>query len=155
MDDEGDIVPVVKGRRQETANALLQKGFVELECIICNLSHDTSVPTHQVIALWHKSNGRSINNVNHWNVYSSYFKANPQQELKRLGNKAPEAPGMPSARRNCYELFKKEYPDSWQTVLEYHEEATMLLGVLQTVAMWAQEFNKLGKKISAMVCQIL
>ncbi|KAG1758023.1 hypothetical protein EDB19DRAFT_2034058 [Suillus lakei] len=100
-----------------------------------------------------ENNGCSINNVNHWNAYSSYFKANIQQELKRLGDKAPEGPGMPSVtvRRNCYKLFKKEYPDSWQSVLEYHEEATMLLGAPQTVAMRAQEFHKFGKKISAMM----
>ncbi|KAG1740562.1 hypothetical protein EDD22DRAFT_786829, partial [Suillus occidentalis] len=94
---------------------------------------------------------------NHWNAYSSYFKANLQQELKRLGNMAPEGPSTPSAtvRHNCYELFKKKYPDSWQTILEYHEEATVLMGAPQTVAMWAQEFHKFGKKVSAMVCPVL
>ncbi|KAG1855715.1 hypothetical protein DFJ58DRAFT_646999, partial [Suillus subalutaceus] len=127
------------GRRQDIANALLQEGFMKLETVIRDMSHDTFIPTHQVIALWHKSNGCSFTNVNHWNAYSSYFKANPQQELKRLGNMAPE--GV-TVRRNCYELFKKEYPDSWQTILEYHEEAAMLMGAPQTVAMRAQEFHK-------------
>ncbi|KAG1818703.1 uncharacterized protein BJ212DRAFT_1479689 [Suillus subaureus] len=152
MDDQGDI-PTVKGQRQGAANALLQEGFMRLKTVIHEVSCNTSIPTHQVIALWHKSNGCSFNNVNHWNAYSSYFKANPQQELKRLGNKAPKAPGTPSAimHHNCYELFKNEYPDSWQTILEYHEEATVLMGAPQTVAMQAQEFHKFGKKVSAMM----
>ncbi|KIK47789.1 hypothetical protein CY34DRAFT_73320 [Suillus luteus UH-Slu-Lm8-n1] len=147
VDDQGDV-PTVKGRRQGVANALLQEGFMRLETVIRDVSRNTSIPTHQVIALWHKSNGRSFNNVNHWNAYSSYFKANPQQELKRLGDMAPEGA---TVRRNCYELFKKEYPDSWQTILEYHEEATVLMGAPQTVAMRAQEFHKFGKKVSAMM----
>ncbi|KAG1745895.1 uncharacterized protein EDB91DRAFT_1246034 [Suillus paluster] len=153
VDDQGDAVPTVKGRRQGMANALLQEGFMKLESVICDVSHNTSIPTHQVIALWHKSNRCSFHSVNHWNAYSSYFKAYPQQELKRLGDMTPEGPGTPSAtvRCNCYEQFKKEYLDSWQTILEYHEEATILMGVPQTVAMRAQEFHKFGKKVSAMM----
>jgi hypothetical protein len=58
-------------------------------------------------------------------------------------------------RGNCYELFKNEYLDSWQTILKYHEEAMVLMGVPQTVAMRAQEFHKFGKKVSAMVCPLL
>ncbi|KAG1873169.1 hypothetical protein F4604DRAFT_1681218 [Suillus subluteus] len=55
---------------------------------------------------------------------------------------APEGPGMPSAT---------EYPDSWQTILKYHEEAMVLMGAPQTVAMQAQEFHKFGNKVSAMM----
>jgi len=95
VDDQGDV-PTVRGQRQGVENALLQEGFMRLETVIRKVSHNTSIPTHQVIALWHKSNGCSFNNVNHWNAYSSYFKANPQQELKRLSDKAPEGPRMPS-----------------------------------------------------------
>ncbi|KAG2362249.1 hypothetical protein BDR07DRAFT_1484935 [Suillus spraguei] len=62
------------------------EGFMQLEHVIRDVSRNTSIPTHQVIALWHKSNRHSFNNVNHWNAYSSYFKSYPQQELKRLGN---------------------------------------------------------------------
>ncbi|KAG1873808.1 hypothetical protein F4604DRAFT_1509680, partial [Suillus subluteus] len=127
------------GRRQGVANALLQEGFMKLESVIRDVSRNTSIPTHQVIALWHKSNGRSFHNINHWNAYSSYFKAYPQQELKRLGDMAPEGA---TVRRNCYEQFKKEYLDTWQTILEYHEEATLLMGAPQTVAMRAHEFHK-------------
>jgi hypothetical protein len=58
-------------------------------------------------------------------------------------------------RRNCYKLFKNKYPDSWQMILEYHEEATVLMGAPQTVAMQAQEFHKFGKKVSAMVHPLL
>ncbi|KAG2351507.1 hypothetical protein BDR07DRAFT_1501185 [Suillus spraguei] len=125
MDNQGDTAPTVKGRRQGVANTLLQEGFMRLESVIRNVSCNTSIPTHQVIALWHKSNRHSFNNINHWNAYSSYFKANPQQELKRLGDMAPEG--------------------SWDA------KCNFLMGVQQTVAMWAQEVHNFGKKVSAMM----
>ncbi|OAX31064.1 hypothetical protein K503DRAFT_661816, partial [Rhizopogon vinicolor AM-OR11-026] len=144
IDDSADIVPAVKGRRQDAANAALQEGFVDLERVIQELSRKTSLPTHQVITLWNKSHARVINNVNHWNAYGGYFKDNLKQELSRLGAEAPKSHGTPSAtvRRNCYELFKMSFPDTWQDILELHEEAAMLLGVPQTVAMRGQEFQK-------------
>ncbi|KAG2137007.1 hypothetical protein DEU56DRAFT_713698, partial [Suillus clintonianus] len=149
MDDSEGTVPAVKGRRQDATNDILREGFVNMERLVHELSHQTSIPTHQVISLWNKSHARGINNVNHWNAYSGYFKDNLKQELDRLGDKAPEIPGTPSAtvRRNCYELFKAAYPDTWQTILEYHGQSVILSGVPQTIAMRAQEFQKFCKKI--------
>jgi hypothetical protein len=96
IDDSVDIVPAVKGRRQDVANAALQEGFVDLERVIQELSRKTSLPSHQVIALWNKSHARVINNVNHWNAYGGYFKDNLRQELGRLGPEAAESHGTPS-----------------------------------------------------------
>ncbi|KAG1794596.1 uncharacterized protein HD556DRAFT_1236485, partial [Suillus plorans] len=154
MDGNEDIIPAVKGRRHDATNDILREGFVKMEHLVHELSRQTSIPTHQVISLWHKSHARGINGVNHWNAYSGYFKDNLKQELARLGGKAPDVPGTPSAtvRRNCYELFKAAYPDTWQTILEYHGQSVLLSGVPQTVAMRAQEFQKFFKKIVAVVC---
>ncbi|KAG1817888.1 hypothetical protein EV424DRAFT_1347781 [Suillus variegatus] len=152
MDDASDVVPTVKGRRFQTANAVLQEGFVELKRMIQDLSSKTAIPTHQIVALWNKSHACSTSTVNHWNAYSSYSKDHLKDELARLGRKAPEIHGTPSAtvRRNCYELFKAAFPDKWQNVLKLHEQSVMLLGVPQTVAMWGQEFQKFGTKISGL-----
>lgn len=57
--------------------------------------------------------------------------------------------------RNCYELFKAEFPDKWQRILELHEQSAMLLGNPQTVAMRGQEFQKFGTKISGLVSKVL
>ncbi|KAG1875854.1 hypothetical protein F4604DRAFT_1532960, partial [Suillus subluteus] len=56
-----------------------------------------------------------------------------------------------TVRRNCYELFKAAYPDTWQTILEYHGQSVMLSGVPQTIAMRAQEFQKYCRKIIAVM----
>jgi hypothetical protein len=96
MDRSADIVPGAKGRRQDATNALLREGFVDLECIINELSNKTSLPAHQVVSLWNKSHGWVINNINHWNAYSSYFRENLKQELSRLGGEAPKPHGTPS-----------------------------------------------------------
>ncbi|KAG1854573.1 hypothetical protein F4604DRAFT_1504222, partial [Suillus subluteus] len=132
------------GRRYQTANAILQEGFVEFERMIQELSRKTAIPTHQIITLWNKSHVRSTNTVNHWNAYSSYFKNHLKEELERLGGKAPKIYGTPSTtvRCNCYELFKAAFPDKWQDILKLHEQSVMLLGAPQTVAMRGQEFQK-------------
>ncbi|KAG1774667.1 hypothetical protein EV702DRAFT_950387, partial [Suillus placidus] len=131
---------------------MLREGFLNLERMIQDLSHKTAIPAHQIFALWNKSPARSSNTVNHWNAYSSYFKDNLKNELARLGGKAPEMHGTPSTtvRCNCYELFKAEFPDKWQRILELHEQSAMLLGNPQTVAMRGQEFQKFGTKISGL-----
>lgn len=56
-------------------------------------------------------------------------------------------------RLKCYDAFKEAFPDTWQNILELHEEAALFLGVPQTVAARAQEFHKFGKRLSAMVCR--
>ncbi|KAG1719974.1 hypothetical protein EDD22DRAFT_766442, partial [Suillus occidentalis] len=132
------------GRKHDTTNATLQQGFLKLECVISEISRSTSLPSQQIISLWNKSNTRVVNNINHWNAYSSYFKTNFKQEISRLGDEAPEAPGTPSTnlRLKCYDAFKEAFPDTWQNILELHEEAALFLGVPQTVAARAQEFHK-------------
>ncbi|KAG2357451.1 hypothetical protein BDR07DRAFT_1490721 [Suillus spraguei] len=106
-----------------------------------------------MITLWNKSHACSTSAVNHWNTYSSYFKDNLKDELVRLGRKAPEIYGTPSTtvRCNCYELFKAAFPDTWQSILQLHEQSMMLLGIPQTVAMWGQEFQKFCTKISGLM----
>ncbi|KAG1779267.1 hypothetical protein EV702DRAFT_1195243 [Suillus placidus] len=153
MDDAADIIPAVKGQRFQTVNAMLREGFVELERMIQDLSHKAAIPAHQVFALWNKSRTCSSSTVNHWNAYSSYFKDNLKNMLARLGGKAPEIHGTPSAtvRRNCYELFKAAFPDKWQNILELHEQSAMLLSIPQTVAMRGQEFQKFCAKISGLM----
>lgn len=91
--DSGHLDSAVKGRKHDTTNTTLQQGFLKLERVISEISRSTSLPSQQIISLWNKSNTRVVNNINHWNAYSSYFKTNFKQEISRLGH---EAPGTPS-----------------------------------------------------------
>ncbi|KAG1723674.1 uncharacterized protein EDB91DRAFT_1087746 [Suillus paluster] len=153
MDGSEGTIPAVKGWRSDVTNAILRKGFVDMEHLMHELSREASIPTHQVISWWNKNHTRSINRVNHWNAYSSYFKDNLSQELDQLSGKAPNIPGTPSTTVccNCYKLFKVAYPDSWQTILEHHGQSVLLSGVPQTVSMRTQEFDKFCKKIIAVM----
>ncbi|KAG1719294.1 hypothetical protein EDD22DRAFT_963314, partial [Suillus occidentalis] len=134
--DSGHLDSAVKGRKHDTTNATLQQGFLKLECVISEISRSTSLPSQQIISLWNKSNTLNF-----------------KQEISRLGDEAPEAPGTPSTnlRLKCYDAFKEAFPDTWQNILELHEEAALFLGVPQTVAARAQEFHKFGKRLSAMM----
>ncbi|KAG1879877.1 hypothetical protein F4604DRAFT_1498291, partial [Suillus subluteus] len=140
------------GRRNNETNAALQEGFIELERVINDLAHNTSIPSSQIISLWNKSHARTVNNVNHWNAYANYFKNNLKQELSRLRDEAPEAPGTPSAsvRHKCYDAFKKSFPNDWQDILEIYGETALFLGGPQTVSAWGQEFQKFTKKLSGL-----
>ncbi|KAG2127203.1 hypothetical protein DEU56DRAFT_742428 [Suillus clintonianus] len=140
------------GRGKMMSNAALQEGFVELERVINDLARNTSIPSPQIISLWNKSHARTVNNVNHWNAYTNYFKNNLKQELSRLGDKAPEAPSTPSdVRRKCYDAFKKSFPNDWQDILEIYGETALFLGGPQTVSTRGQEFQKFTKKLSGLM----
>lgn len=93
MDNNEGTISAVKGQRHNAMNNILCKGFVNIEHLIHELSQKTSISTHQVISLRTKNHAHSINSVNHWNAYSSYFKDNLKQELARLSDKAPDVPG--------------------------------------------------------------
>ncbi|KAG2364621.1 hypothetical protein BDR07DRAFT_1482240 [Suillus spraguei] len=152
--DEGDVGPsFVRGQRNDETNAALQEGFVRLESIINELSHQTSIPSSQIISLWNKSHARTVNNMNHWNAYAHYFKNNIKQELSRLGEETPEAPGMPSTNvhSKCYDAFKKSFPNDWQDILEIYGESSLFLGGPQTVSAQGQEFQKFTKKLSGLM----
>ncbi|KAI5988602.1 hypothetical protein EDD15DRAFT_2172337, partial [Pisolithus albus] len=47
-----------------------------------------------------------------------------------------------------YELFKKEYSDTWQEILIKFEESTQYTETGKTVAQWQQLFNKSAKRFT-------
>ncbi|KAG1861224.1 hypothetical protein F4604DRAFT_1684050 [Suillus subluteus] len=96
----------------------------------------TTFPVSQLINLFLKSRGRTVNGTNYWNLYANYFKEHIQTELARIGREAPAGGGTPSAtvRTQCYDKFKEAYPDSYQDLLSMHEEAALLGSSTQTIA---------------------
>ncbi|KAI6031036.1 hypothetical protein EDC04DRAFT_2572109, partial [Pisolithus marmoratus] len=51
-------------------------------------------------------------------------------------------------RKKCYELFKKEYCDTWQEILVKFEESTQYTETGKTVSQWQQLFNKSAKRFT-------
>lgn len=86
----------VTGRRSAELNAALDIGFAAVERCFLELSASTTLPISQLINLFLKSRGRTVNGTNYWNLYANYFKEHVQTELARIGREAPAGGGMPS-----------------------------------------------------------
>ncbi|KAG1873296.1 hypothetical protein C8R48DRAFT_669895 [Suillus tomentosus] len=144
---------VVIGRRSDDMNAELESGFGDIERCFLKLSTSTTLPKNQLINLFLKSRGRTVNGTNYWNLYANYFKDYVQQELTRISKEVPEGGGTPSAtvRRQCYEKFKMAFPDTYQDILSRHEEASLLGSSPQTIAQRAQAFQKHYRSVSSLL----
>ncbi|KAG1843040.1 hypothetical protein F4604DRAFT_1689634 [Suillus subluteus] len=140
---------MVTGRRSAELNAALDVGFAAVEQCFLNLSTSTTFPVSQLINLFLKSRGCTVNGTNYWNLYANYFKEHIQTELARIGREAPAGGGTPSAtvRTQCYDKFKEAYPDSYQDLLSMHEEAALLGSSTQTIAQRRQGFQKHYRRV--------
>ena len=54
-------------------------------------------------------------------------------------------------RKRCYELFKIQYPDTWQGILLKFEESTQYTEARRTFGQWQQMFNRLTKQFTQSV----
>ncbi|KAG1797302.1 uncharacterized protein BJ212DRAFT_1289753, partial [Suillus subaureus] len=90
---------------------------------------------------------------NYWNLYTGYFKDQMRQELVRLGDGAPPQDGT-GVHCQCYELFKKSYPDTYQDILNTYRELNMLTDN-QTIAQCTQSFQKLYKRVGSIVSNLI
>ncbi|KAG1843343.1 hypothetical protein DFJ58DRAFT_731632 [Suillus subalutaceus] len=142
-------LPVV-GRRSAETNAALDAGFAAINQNLLELSRSTAMPMNQVINLFMKSRGCTASSINYWNLYSNYFKDNSKQELTRLHQDLPVGARTPSAtvRKDCYTKFKDQYPNTFQDILNMHDEISSLGGVPQTVSRCAQAFQRLQKRVT-------
>ncbi|KAG1881295.1 hypothetical protein F4604DRAFT_1922317 [Suillus subluteus] len=87
----------VTGRRSAELNGTLDVGFAAVEHQFLDLSASTTLPVSQLINLFLKSRGRTVNGTNYWNLYATYFKEHIQTELARIGREVPPGGGTPSA----------------------------------------------------------
>ncbi|KAG2028587.1 hypothetical protein BDR03DRAFT_1019604, partial [Suillus americanus] len=149
LTSRSEELPVV-GRRSAETNDALDAGFAAIDKTLLELSRSTAMPMHQVINLFMKSRGRTASSINYWNLYSNYFKDNSQQELARLHQDLPVGARTPSAtvRKDCYAKFKEQYPDTFQDILDMHDEISSLGGLPQTVSQRAQAFQRLQKRVT-------
>ncbi|KAI5980421.1 hypothetical protein EDC04DRAFT_2596733, partial [Pisolithus marmoratus] len=86
---------------------------------------------------------------NDWNRYSKYFTHYMAWELERLQMSGVSTGSINiTMRKKCYELFKKEYHDTWQEILVKFEESTQYTETGKTVSQWQQLFNKSAKRFT-------
>jgi hypothetical protein len=57
-------------------------------------------------------------------------------------------------RRQCYDLFRGTYPDTWKDILEKSQEVNDCVDVGKTVAQQQQLFNKNVRKLTQTVSNI-
>lgn len=86
----------VTSRRSAELNGTLDVGFAAVEHQFLDLSASTTLPVSQLINLFLKSRGRTVNGTNYWNLYATYFKEHIQTELARIGREVPPGGGTPS-----------------------------------------------------------
>ncbi|KAG1897302.1 uncharacterized protein F5891DRAFT_1192000 [Suillus fuscotomentosus] len=139
----------VTGRRSAELNTALDVGFAAVERCFLDLSTSTTLPVSQLINLFLKSRGRTVNGTNYWNLYANYFKEHIKTELARIGREAPAGGGTPSAtvHTQCYDKFKEAYPESYQDLLLMHKEALLLGSSTQTIAQRGQGFQKHYRRV--------
>ncbi|KAI6024285.1 hypothetical protein EDC04DRAFT_2574366, partial [Pisolithus marmoratus] len=53
--------------------------------------------------------------------------------------------------KKCYELFKKEYHDTWQEILIKFKESTQYMETGKTIAQQQQLFNKSAKQFTQLL----
>ncbi|KAI0669277.1 hypothetical protein C8Q78DRAFT_1080560 [Trametes maxima] len=104
-------------------NSVLYAGFQEITAILRRLSTATKMPHEEVLACWTEyAEIPRTKSVNHWNVYCSYMKANPVQEIQRVdpsyNSSKPPGELLISMRQKCYDAFRSAYPDRWKTILD-------------------------------------
>jgi len=61
------------GCRTATINSILNEGYNDLKDILSQLVDKTALSPQQIMDRWHKSKGRVINGINHWNLYTKYI----------------------------------------------------------------------------------
>ena len=81
------------GRRSAETQAVLNTAYTELDNLLDCMSSRVGLTQQQVLDSWHKSRGRIINSVNHWNIYQVFFKVHEEQELQQIGLPL-DKPGM-------------------------------------------------------------
>lgn len=131
------------GRPSDTILDIVQEGLDHISTYLTNLAVHSGQPPQQLIDCFVKQYTH-LNSANDWNKYSKYFSQNTQAELDHLRKTEAQADtidtkckGMVASdvslytnyisavtvHRQCYELFKKDYPETWPKILTKFEES--------------------------------
>ncbi|KAI6037306.1 hypothetical protein BKA83DRAFT_3998304, partial [Pisolithus microcarpus] len=131
------------GRPSEAILDMIQEGLDHINVYLTDLTTRSGQPPQQIIDCFLKQYAQ-LNPTNDWNRYSKYFTHYTKWELERLQMTGASASSIDAVtvHKKCYELFKKEYCDTWQEILIKFEESTQYTETGKTVSQQQQLFNK-------------
>ncbi|KAI6038136.1 hypothetical protein EDC04DRAFT_2524467, partial [Pisolithus marmoratus] len=149
LDEMFDACTFTVGRPSEAVLDMIQEGLDHINAYLTDLATRSGQPPQQIIDRFLKQYARS-NPTNDWNRYSKYFTHYTARELERLRMSGVSTGSIDTVtvRKKCYELFKKEYRNTWQEILVKFEESTQYTETGKTVSQWQQLFNKSAKRFT-------
>ncbi|KIM58048.1 hypothetical protein SCLCIDRAFT_81363, partial [Scleroderma citrinum Foug A] len=126
---------------------ILDEGYNDLKNILTHLVNKTALSPQQIMDGWHKSKGRVINRVNHWNLYAKYLAKHEDQERQRLGLSDILSKSIPLLHMK----FKEENNEAWQEILELHDLLESSEASPQTIVHRMQSFGKIKRRLINLV----
>ena len=141
------------GRPSDAILDIVQEGLDHITTYLTDLAVRSGQPPQQLINRFVKQYAR-LNSANDWNKYSKYFAQNTQAELNCFWKTGAQAGSVDTkckgtvasdvsfytnhisvvtVCRQCYELFKKDYPETWQKILTKFEESVQYTEAGKTV----------------------
>jgi len=163
--DENEDSQFAVGRPSDAVLDIIQEGLDHITTYLTDLTVRSGQPPQQLIDHFIKQYAR-LNLANDWNKYSKYFALNTQVELDRFRKTGPQVGAIDmkckdtvasdtslytnhisavTVRKQCYKLFKQEYPETWQIILTKFEESTHYTEAGKTVGQQQQMFHKSAK----------
>ncbi|KAI6101377.1 hypothetical protein F5141DRAFT_1066097 [Pisolithus sp. B1] len=136
-DDIFDGSTFVVGRPLEAILDMIQEGLDHITAYLTDLATCSGQPPQQIFDCFLKQYAR-LNPANNWNRYSKFFSHYTECELEcrwKSGSFTGSIESTPSAtvHKKCYELFKKEYCDTWQDILLKFEESMQYMETGKTL----------------------
>ena len=83
-DSEDSGGAAAMGRISDANAAIIKAGYLEVQNAAKDVATRTGLSVSQVFKQWSLGHRRKHVGLNHWNLYSKYFKDNEKQELARL-----------------------------------------------------------------------
>lgn len=163
--------PASVGRLEAKLEKVLEDGFVEIDVIVGRLAQESKLSPEQVESRLRRRNEPSAHILNMWNIYQAYHKANLSEEMARLDD-GGDIPGKSrnryrqfatnslrmieneinsSHRRECYELFKSEFPDTYAEILQMESSVLKLSNAPSTLQERTRYFKRMFKTVTHLV----
>ncbi|KAI6016963.1 hypothetical protein BKA83DRAFT_4543516 [Pisolithus microcarpus] len=136
-DDIFDGSTFMVGRLSEAILDMIQEGLDHITAYLTDLATCSGQPPQQILDCFLKQYARL-------NPYFSQYTECELEHIQKSGSFTGSIESTPLATvcKKCYELFKREYHDTWQDILIKFKESMQYMETGKTVTQWQQLFNK-------------
>ena len=166
--DKNEDSQFVVGRLSNAVLDIIQEGLDHIMTYLMDLAVRSGQPPQQLIDRFIKQYAH-LNSANDWNKYSKYFALNTQVELDCFRKTGPQVGTIDTkckdtvasdtslytnhipvvtVHKQCYKLFKQEYPETWQNTLTKFKESTHYTEAGKMVGQRQQMFHKSAKRFT-------